>query len=215
MLQIVQFLFTECSMQDWSLYALYGRDIANFWEVQSPYKRDTEWHNERFHGSTSIVLQEAPQLTTPSVFSSNDQPSTPHSPTAIPQLRCHRHPRWPYYRQQAPCPTFCARPTIRRISSLALPLPAQFWPSGDLLSQTILARSFLRETTVPLFFERLQHSLTFGRLPSQPSDFSLSVYFCYVPTVVYRYSLLWERIVFCFRVVSVSMWYLLLHVFIW
>ena len=74
----------------------------------------------------------------------------------------------------------------------------------DLLSQTILACSFVQETTVPLFFERLQHSLTFGRLLSQPSTFSLSVYFCYVPTVVYGYSLLWERIVFCFRVVSVS-----------
>ena len=76
------------------------------------------------------------------------------------------------------------------------------------------ARSFLRETTVPLFFERLQLSLTFGRLLSQPSNFSWLVYFCYVPTVFYRYNLLWERIVFCFRVVSVIMWYLLLHVFI-
>ena len=28
--------------------------------------------------------------------------------------------------QQAPCPTFCARPTIKRTSSLALPLPARF-----------------------------------------------------------------------------------------
>ena len=35
-----------------------------------------------------------------------------------------------------------------------------------------------------------------------------------VPTVVYRCSLLWERIFFCFRVTSVSMWYLLLRVFI-
>jgi len=130
---------------------------------------------------------------------------------------CHRHPHRPYCRQQAQRPTFCARLTIKRTSSLTLPLPAWFWPSGDLLSQTILARSFLRETTVPLFFGRLQHGLTFRRLPSQPSHFSLSVYFCYVPTVVYRYSLLWERILFrvCFRVVSVSMWYLFLHVFIW
>jgi len=52
-----------------------------------------------------------------------------------------------------------------------LPLPARFWPSGDLLSQTTLARSFLRETTVPSFFERLQHGLTFGRPLSQPSNF--------------------------------------------
>jgi len=88
---------------------------------------------------------------------------------------CHRQPRRHYWRQEGPRPTFCARPTIKRTSSLALPLPARFWPSGDLLSQTILARSFLRETTVPLFFGRLQHGLTFGRLPSQLSHFSLSV----------------------------------------
>ena len=105
--------------------------------------------------------------------------------------------------------TFCARLTIKPSSS------ARFWPSGDLLSQTILARSFLRETTVPLLFGRLQHGLTFGRLPSQPSNFSLSVYLCYVPAVIYGYSLLWERLVLCFRTVSVSMRYLLLHVFIW
>ena len=69
----------------------------------------------------------------------------------------------------------------------------------------------LRET----FFRRpSSRVLFFGRLPSQPSNFSLSVYLCYVPTVVYGYSLLWERIVLCFRGVSVSMWYLLLHVFL-
>ena len=126
---------------------------------------------------------------------------------------CHRHPRWPYCRQEALRPVFCARLTIKWTSSLTLPFPARFWPSGDLLSHTILARSFLRETTVLLFFGWLQHGLTFGRPSSQP--FSLSIYFCYVSTVVYRYSLLWDRIVFCFYVVSVSMWYLLLHVFIW
>ena len=64
------------------------------------------------------------------------------------------------------------------------------------------------------FFSSGDYSTVLGRFLSQPSDFSLSVYFCYVPTVVYRYGLLWERIVYCFRVVSVSMWYLLLHVFI-
>jgi len=70
----------------------HGLDIANFWEVRSPYKRDTELHNERSHGSTSIVLQEAPHLPTSSLFSSNDQPPTPHSPTAMLQLRRHWHP---------------------------------------------------------------------------------------------------------------------------
>ena len=34
--------------------------------------------------------------------------------------------------------------------------------------------------------------------------FSLAVYFCYVPTVLSKYSLSWERIVFCVRVVSSS-----------
>ena len=37
-------------------------------------------------------------------------------------ITCHRHPRRPYCRQQAPRPTFCARLTIKRTSSLALPL---------------------------------------------------------------------------------------------
>jgi len=133
----------------------------------------------------------------------NVHSSSPHSPSQ--SNTCHRHPRRPYCRHQAPRLTFCARLTIKRSSSLELPLPARFWPSGDLLSQTILASSFLRETIVPLFFGRLQHGLIFGRLPSQPSHFSMSVYFFHVPTVVYRYSLLWERIVFCYRVVSVSM----------
>jgi len=52
--------------------------------------------------------------------------------------------------------------------------------------------------------------LTFGRLPSQPSKFSLSVYFCYVPTVVYRYIFFMGAYCFlfpcsiCFYVVSSS-----------
>jgi len=135
----------------------------------------------------------------------NDQSLILHSPPVMPILTCHWHPRRLYCRQQTPRPTFCARLALQRTSSLALPLPAWYWPSGDLLSQTILARSFLRETTVPPFFGWLHHGLTFGRLPSQPSHFCLTVYFGYVPTVLSRYSLLWERIVFCFRVVSVFM----------
>jgi len=39
------------------LFVPYGRDIASFRRALWPYKRDTEWHNMRFHGSTSIVLQ--------------------------------------------------------------------------------------------------------------------------------------------------------------
>jgi len=106
----------------------------------------------------------------------NDQSSTPHSLSAMLQLTCQRHPRRPCCWQQAPRLTFCAR--LTRTSSLAFPLPARFWPLGDLPSLTILARFFLRETTVPPFFGCLQHGLTFGRLPSQPLHFCLAVYFC-------------------------------------
>jgi len=53
-------------------------------------------------------------------------PPTPHLPTAMLKNTYHQHPRRPYYRQQAPGPTFCARLTIKRTSSLALPLPARF-----------------------------------------------------------------------------------------
>jgi len=106
-------------------------------------------------------------------------------------------------------PTVSATPYILRVSdpsgtsSLALPLPAGFWPSGGFL---------LPRQTILLFFRRLQYQpfldnfnlfgLNCERLPSQHSHFSLAIYFCFVPTVLSRYSLLWERIVFCFRVVS-------------
>ena len=111
-------------------------------------------------------------------------------------------------------------------------LSVRVWLFSEILRSPfpILVDMDLRET----FFRRpSSHVLFFGILQYCPfSDdsnavsplgefrqnlqiFFLSVYFCYVPTVVYRYSLLWERIVFCFRVASVSMWYLLLHVFIW
>jgi len=132
----------------------------------------------------------------------NDESSTPHSPSAMLQVTCHQHPRRPYCRQQVSRPAFCTCLTLRRTSSLALPLPARFWPSGELLSQTILARSFLRGTTVPPFLGRLQHCLTFGRLPSQSSHFSLAVHFCHVPTALSTYSLLWERHGIGFCVVS-------------
>jgi len=56
----------------------------------------------------------------------NYQSSTPHSPSAMLQLTCHRHLRRSYCRQQAPRPTFCARLTLQQTSSLALPLPARF-----------------------------------------------------------------------------------------
>jgi len=142
---------------------------VGFQKVLSPYKRDTEWHNERFHGSTSIVLQEAPQLTTPPVFSSNDKFSTPHSPSAMLYLTCQRHPRRPYCRQQAPRPTFCA--------NLTLSLPARFWPSGDLLSQTTLAHFFFGR----LLFRPVWTTSTRSDLRETSVTnftFSLAVFFC-------------------------------------
>ena len=56
-------------------------------------------HRDRKH----CILQhhQALHLTTPSVFSSTDQPSTPHPPSAMLQRTCHWHSRRPYYRQQA------------------------------------------------------------------------------------------------------------------
>jgi len=54
----------------------------------------------------------------------NVRSSSPHSPSRT--NTCHRHLRRPYCRQQAPCLTFCARLTIKRSSSLELPLPARF-----------------------------------------------------------------------------------------
>jgi len=94
---------------------------------------------------------------------------------------CHQHPHRPYYREQASRPTFCAHVNHKRNSSHALPLPTRFWPLGDLLSQTILARSFLWETTVPSFFGRLQHGRGFGRLLSQPLHFLAGDLFLFCP----------------------------------
>jgi len=54
----------------------------------------------------------------------NVHSSSPHSPSQ--SNTCHRHLRRPYCRQQAPRLTFCARLTIKRSSSLELPLPARF-----------------------------------------------------------------------------------------
>jgi len=124
---------------------------------------------------------------------------------------CDWPPRRPYCQQKAP--SFCARFHFFARPSPSCSILTFGRPSFADHPRTFF--KFLGENTVPLFFGRLQHGLTFRRLPSQPSHFSLSVYFCYVPTVVYRYSLLWERILFCFRVASVSMCYLFLHVFIW
>jgi len=124
-----------------------------------------------------VVLQEAPQLTTPPVFSSNDQPPTPHSPTAMLQLRCRRHNFHPYCCQQVQRPTFCALLTLPRTSSLALPQepspscsilifgrlsfadhPCAFFSSGDSstdLFWTTSTRFDLRETFITTFTSSL------------------------------------------------------------
>ena len=58
---------------------------------------------------------------------------------------CHRQPRRHYWRQEGPRPTFCARPTIKRTSSLTLPLPAR--PSSSVLFFGRLQyRSFLDDS---------------------------------------------------------------------
>ena len=75
------------------------RILRVLWRRLSPYGRENENHIDRFHGSTSIVSQEAPQLTTPSVFSNNDQSPTPHVTSTMLQRTCHRHPLRPYCRQ--------------------------------------------------------------------------------------------------------------------
>ena len=132
-------------------------------------------HIEHFHRSTSIVPQEALQLTTPSVFSSaiNLEPrfrcprcssaratGTPVAPTANSKRNALLSVLfWPF------------RELLRSPFRKTFPLTARFWPSGDFLSQTTLARSFLRETTVPSFLGRLQHGLKSRRPSSQPSHF--------------------------------------------
>jgi len=84
----------------------------------------------------------------------------------------------------------------------ARPSPsARFWPSGDPLLQITLARSFLRETTV-LFFWTTSARFDLRETFITILTIFLAVYFCLVPTVLSKYSVLWEHIVFCFRVVS-------------
>jgi len=67
------------------------------------------------------ILPLALQLKTLPMFSSNDQSSTLYSPSAMLQFTCQRHPRRPYCQRQVPRPSFCARLTLQRTSSLTLP----------------------------------------------------------------------------------------------
>jgi len=195
------------------LFVPYGPDIANFRTTLWPYGRDPEWHIESSYGSNWIVLQEAAQLITPPVFSSNDQSSTPHSPSAMLQPTCRRHPRRPYCRQQAPRPTFCARLTLQRTSSLALPQrPVPFQLDFD------LQEPFFRiPPSRVLFSERLQYrhfwttSTQFVLRETPVTTFTFSLAFCFFmflqssPDIVCYGSVLF----------FVSVQYLLLCVLIW
>ena len=145
-------------------------------------------------------------------YTLNDQSSTLHSPSAILQLQPRiRRPRYyssrahgtpmplllttsatPYFlRASDPSLNFFARPCCSILTFGRPPFadhPSVFFSSGD-YSTTLLGW--------------LQHSLNFGRILSQPQfTFSLARVCCWVPTILSRYGLLWERIVFCFRVVS-------------
>ena len=133
------------------------RDIANFQTVLSPYKRDAKRHIERFHVSSSIVLQEALHLTTTPVFSSNDSSSTPHSPSAC-------------YTSTATAPTSPLLPTGRPFP-LLLDLRETF---------------FCRPPSHVAFFRRLEHrpfwttSTQFDLRETSVTNFTifLAVYFC-------------------------------------
>jgi len=162
--------------------APYGRDSASSLAALSPYGQENENYIERVHGSTSIVLQEAPQLTTPPVFLRTDQSSTPPSTSAMLQLTCRRHPRRPYWRQQAHHPTFCALLTLQRTSSLALPQDPS--PSCSILTFGRLSfadhtRAFSSSgdySTVHLWTTSTRFGLRETFITS--FTFPLSVYFC-------------------------------------
>jgi len=96
-------------------------------------------------------------------YTLNDHSSTPHSPCAMLQLTCQQQTRC-HNADSKRHALLSARLTLQRNYSLALPPPAWYGPSGDLLLQTILARSFLRETTVPPLFGLLQLGLGDFRL---------------------------------------------------
>jgi len=131
-------------------------------------------------------------------------PPTPHPPTAMLQNTFHQHPGRPYYRHAL----LAAR--VRPLSQL---LRSAF---PFLLDFDLRETFFRRPSSRVLFFGRLQYRSFWDDSntvwPSgdfTPFKFFFVVYFGYIPPIVYRRgnSLLWERIVFCFRVVSVSMWY--------
>ena len=101
------------------------------------YTQENGKHMEHFQGSNnSIVPQEVLQFTSPPVFSSNNQCSTPHSPSAMLRLTCQRQSwaRRPFCRQQVPRPTFCSRVTFfGRLQHRPFWTTSTVtqWPSGD------------------------------------------------------------------------------------
>ena len=130
-------------------------------------------------GSTAIY-----NTTVESKFSSNDQPPTPHSQTAMIQFRCHRHPCRPYF---ATTTTYFLRSSDPSTDLFARPSARSF---PFLLDFDLRETFFRRPPSCVLFFARLQYRLflddfntedtclhylslvlTFGRPSSQPSHF--------------------------------------------
>jgi len=142
------------------------------------------------------------------------------------QLTCHRHSRRPYCRQQAQHPTFCALLTLQRTSSLALsqdPSPScsiltfgrlsladhirAFFSPGDystVLLWTTSTRFDLRETFITTFYFTIGLFLLGPYSPLQILFVMRDHYWSshWFSNKQHYLSLLWERVVFCFRVVS-------------
>ena len=126
--------------------------------------RKIENYIERLHGSTAIVPQEVLQLTTPSVFSSADQPSTPHPPSAMLQRTCHWHfvaPTADSKRKSLPSALFLP---FCEVSSLALPQDPS--PSCSIL--TFGRLSFVDHTRA--FFSSGDYSTVLLELAAQYQD---------------------------------------------
>jgi len=155
MLQIVQFFWTNFACRTgallhFRLFVPYGLDIASFWTALWPYGRDTEtlWHWELLCIKLNCVVRSRTAHNTTRVFEQwsilnpafvvrdvTDVPVAPPSPL-----------------QQAPRPTFCARLTLQRTSSLALLQDFPFQLDFDLWE------TFFRSPPSRiLFFGRLQY----------------------------------------------------------
>ena len=109
---------------------LFCQNILDYYIFKCLSQADTNWfiaaiiRDDRDHGTSSM-------------FSSNDQSSTPHSPSTILQLTCQQHPRTTIVDSKRHA-LLCA--LVRPFSELlhspfhkTLLLPARSWLSGDFL----------------------------------------------------------------------------------